>query len=196
MFTGIIKEVGRVFRISKKGNVTELAVRSKNIYSKVDKSGSVSVNGVCLTLVKKERNILYFEVISPTLKISNLKRLKPSDYVNLEPALSLDSRLDGHFVLGHVDCEAKIKRIKRNSSGISLTVNVLAEYRKYLIPKGSVSVDGISLTIYETGRDLFTVNIIPYTWNNTNLKYRKAGAYINLEFDYLVKSMRLGILKP
>ncbi len=195
MFTGIIEEVGRVFRISKKGNVTELAVRSKDVYSKVGKSGSVSVNGVCLTLVKKERNILYFEVISPTLKISNLKRLKPSDYVNLEPALSLDSRLDGHFVLGHVDCEAKIERIKRSSSGISLTVNVSAEYRKYLIPKGSVSVDGISLTIYETGRDLFTVNIIPYTWNNTNLKYRKTGAYVNLEFDYLVKSMRLGMLK-
>ncbi|MBN2121015.1 MAG: riboflavin synthase [Candidatus Omnitrophica bacterium] len=187
MFTGIIEEVGKISRISKRAGYWQIGVISKVIFPKVEESASVSVNGVCLTLIKKEKNILYFDLIKASLDLSNLKRLKISDCVNLESGLSLGGKLDGHFVLGHIDCEEKIKRIWRSGGNVLLEIAAPPKFKKYLVSKGSIALDGISLTVAEVKSGSFSVNIIPYTWQNTGLKNKKAGSYINVEFDYLAK---------
>ena len=188
MFTGIIKEVGRIRKIStKRSNLWGVGLYSEKVYSQVAEGGSLSVNGVCLTVTKKERNLLYFDITSATLNISNLKYLKIGDYVNLEPSLSLRDKLEGHFVLGHIDTTAKIKKFTKIKNTASLEIEVPSGFKKYLIPKGSVAVEGISLTIAEVKNNSFKVNIIPYTLENTNLKYKKPGSFLNIEFDYLGK---------
>lgn len=188
MFTGIIKEVGRIRKIStKRSNLWGIGLYSEKVYSQVAEGGSLSVNGVCLTVTKKERNLLYFDITSATLNISNLKYLKIGDYVNLEPSLSLRDKLEGHFVLGHIDTTAKIKKFTKIKNTASLEIEVPSGFKKYLIPKGSVAVEGISLTIAEVKNNSFKVNIIPYTLENTNLKYKRIGSFLNIEFDYLGK---------
>ncbi|RKY26935.1 MAG: riboflavin synthase [Candidatus Omnitrophota bacterium] len=188
MFTGIIKEVGRIRKIStKRSNLWGVGLYSEKVYSQVAEGGSLSVNGVCLTVTKKERNLLYFDITSATLNISNLKYLKIGDYVNLEPSLSLRDKLEGHFVLGHIDTTAKIKKFTKIKNTASLEIEVPSGFKKYLIPKGSVAVEGISLTIAEVKNNSFKVNIIPYTLENTNLKYKRIGSFLNIEFDYLGK---------
>ncbi|RKY43214.1 MAG: riboflavin synthase [Candidatus Omnitrophota bacterium] len=188
MFTGIIKEVGRIRKIStKRSNLWGVGLYSEKVYSQVAEGGSLSVNGVCLTVTKKERNLLYFDITSATLNISNLKYLKIGDYVNLEPSLSLGDKLEGHFVLGHIDTTAKIKKFTKIKNTASLEIEVPSGFKKYLIPKGSVAVEGISLTIAEVKNNSFKVNIIPYTLENTNLKYKRIGSFLNIEFDYLGK---------
>jgi len=188
MFTGIIKEVGRIRKIStKRSNLWGVGLYSEKVYSQVAEGGSLSVNGVCLTVTKKERNLLYFDITSATLNISNLKYLKIGDYVNLEPSLSLRDKLEGHFVLGHIDTTAKVKKFTKIKNTASLEIEVPSGFKKYLIPKGSVAVEGISLTIAEVKNNSFKVNIIPYTLENTNLKYKRIGSFLNIEFDYLGK---------
>ena len=187
MFTGIIKEVGKISKIARKSGSWQLGVFSRIIYPRVEVSGSVAVDGVCLTVVKKERNILYFDAVDATLKRSSLKRLRVSDRVNLESSLIAQDKLEGHFVLGHVDAEAKILRISKAVKTLSLEIELPAEGRKYIVPRGSVALDGISLTIAGVKTRSFSVNVIPYTWDNTNLKYKKAGSFVNIEFDYLAK---------
>ena len=188
MFTGIIKEVGRIRKIStKRSNLWGVGLYSEKVYSQVAEGGSLSVNGVCLTVTKKERNLLYFDITSATLNISNLKYLKIGDYVNLEPSLSLRDKLEGHFVLGHIDTTAKVKKFTKIKNTASLEIEVPSGFKKYLIPKGSVAVEGISLTIAEVKNNSFKVNIIPYTLENTNLKYKRIGSFLNIEFDCLGK---------
>ncbi|MCD6539157.1 MAG: riboflavin synthase [Candidatus Omnitrophica bacterium] len=187
MFTGIIKEVGRIKKISKRSDLWGIGLYSEKVYSQVAEGGSVSVNGVCLTVTRKERNLLYFDITSATLNISNLKHLKIGDYVNLEPSLSLGDKLEGHFVLGHIDTTAKIKKFTKIKNTALLEIEVPSDFKKYLIPKGSVAVEGISLTIAEVKNNSFRVNIIPYTLENTNLKYKRIGSFLNIEFDYLGK---------
>ena len=187
MFTGIVKEVGRIKKISKRSDLWEIGLYSEKVYSQVARGGSVSVNGVCLTVTRKERSLLYFDITSATLNISNLKYLKIGDYVNLEPSLSLGDRLEGHFVLGHIDTTAKVKKFTKIKNTALLEIEVPSDFKKYLIPKGSVAVEGISLTIAEIKNNSFRVNIIPYTLENTNLKYKRIGSFLNIEFDYLGK---------
>jgi len=187
MFTGIVKEVGRIKKISKRSDLWEIGLYSEKVYSQVARGGSVSVNGVCLTVTRKERSLLYFDITSATLNISNLKYLKIGDYVNLEPSLSLGDKLEGHFVLGHIDTTAKVKKFTKIKNTALLEIEVPSDFKKYLIPKGSVAVEGISLTIAEIKNNSFRVNIIPYTLENTNLKYKRIGSFLNIEFDYLGK---------
>jgi len=189
MFTGIVKDIGKISKISRKDGFWNIGVKSKEISARTSVSGSVTVNGVCLTMVKKERDTLYFDVVTPTLKISNLKRLKIGDYVNLEPSLSIGDKLEGHFVLGHIDTESKLRRIIKEKGSFALEIDIRQEFKKYLVPKGSITLDGISLTIAEIKNSTVLINIIPFTWDNTNLRYKKAGMFINVEFDYLVKSL-------
>lgn len=189
MFTGIIEEVGKISRISRKPYGVHIGVSSYLVYPKVEVSGSLAVNGVCLTVVKKQRNILFFDVVKTTLQISNLKRLKYGDFVNLESSLTSGDKVEGHFVLGHIDTEARIKRVIKTSQKSSLEIEVKSAFRKYLVARGSVTLDGISLTISRVYGNILSVNIIPYTWQHTNLRYKKPSSYINLEFDYLVKAV-------
>jgi riboflavin synthase len=187
MFTGIIKEVEKVDRISRAGSLIKLGIKSTIISKDANPSDSIAVNGVCLTLRRKEKDLLFFEAISPTLANTNLKRFKKGNFVNLEPALKVGERLGGHFVLGHVDAEAKVRRILPKGNYWQLEIEAPSQFRKFLLENGSITIEGISLTVKKVLPRTFTVDIVPFTYDNTNLKYKRIGDWINLEFDYLLK---------
>lgn len=189
MFTGIIKEVGRVQSLERRGSLTKLGVKSKIVYQEARSSDSISLNGACLTLIYKENGILIFEAVEPTLKVSNLKRLKRGDFVNLEPSLKVQDKLGGHFVLGHTEAEVKLRRIIKYKDYRRLEIELPALFRKFILENGSVALEGVSLTVKKILPRYFNVDIIPFTYENTNLKYKRAGSWLNIEFDYLLKQV-------
>ncbi|MBU0693556.1 MAG: riboflavin synthase [Candidatus Omnitrophica bacterium] len=189
MFTGIIKEVGRVQSLERRGSLTKLGVKSKIVYQEARSSDSISLNGACLTLIYKENGILIFEAVEPTLKVSNLKRLKRGDFVNLEPSLKVQDKLGGHFVLGHTEAEVKLRRIIKYKDYRRLEIELPASFRKFILENGSVALEGVSLTVKKILPRYFNVDIIPFTYENTNLKYKRAGSWLNIEFDYLLKQV-------
>ena len=190
MFTGIIKEVGKVKKIKKSSSLIELGISSDLIYSQVSPQDSISVNGVCLTLVKKEKKILFFEAVKSTLQVSNLKRLKINDFVNLEPAISPQDKLSGHFVLGHIDSEVSLRRITSFGNWWQIEVEVPSKFKKFILENGCVALEGISLTVKKVYSTYFTVDIVPFTYKNTNLQYKKIGDKLNIEYDYLIKIIK------
>lgn len=187
MFTGIIKEVGKIKEIVRGSSLIRLGVSGEIVYQEAQVSDSISLNGVCLTLIKKEKGLLFFEVITSSLAVSNLKRLKRNDYVNLEPALKLKDKLGGHFVLGHIDGEARLRKIVIYKDHRQLEVEFPFSSRKFILENGSVALEGMSLTVKKVLPRHFSVDIIPFTYENTNLKYKKTGDWLNIEFDYLLK---------
>ncbi|MBU1122736.1 MAG: riboflavin synthase [Candidatus Omnitrophota bacterium] len=187
MFTGIIKEVGQVEKIVKQRGTTQLVIRSNDLWSNCEVSDSVSINGVCLTVVKKQKCLLFFDAIDSTLKKTNLKKIRTSGYVNLELALRVGDKLGGHFVLGHVDGEAKlIKKIKIKNFW-RLDIELLSKDRNFILENGSIALEGISLTVKRILAKYFSVELIPFTYEHTNLKYKKIGETLNIEFDQLLK---------
>jgi riboflavin synthase len=188
MFTGIIKEIGRVEKIIKQGSLTKLGIGSKELWNDADISDSIAVNGVCLTVVKKEKNLIFFDAVDSTIGVSNLKRLKKNDCVNLEPALKMGDKLGGHFVLGHVDGEVKLRRIIKLKDYHQIEIDLLSANKKFILENGSVALEGISLTVKKVLPRIFTVNVIPFTFAHTNLKYKRLGDWVNIEFDHLLKS--------
>ena len=191
MFTGIIKEVGKVKKIEKRANLWKVGIFSSYIFSESSISDSISVNGVCLTLIEKKNSLLFFEIIKTTLESTNLKRLKINSSVNLEPSLKLQDRLGGHFVLGHIDCEGRVRNIIKKKDFYIFQIECPQRFEKYIVEKGSIAIEGISLTIQKKLSSSFLVNIIPFTFQHTNLKEKRIGDWLNIEFDYLLKA-RLG----
>ncbi|MDD4954798.1 MAG: riboflavin synthase [Candidatus Omnitrophica bacterium] len=189
MFTGIIKELGSVEKISKNSALTKIGVKVNAIFEEAGVSDSISVDGVCLTVTDKRHGVLFFDAVKSTTQKSNLKRLKLRDFVNLEPALKIGEKLGGHFVLGHVDVEAKIKRIIKKSNYWQAEINLPSSFKNYIIDNGSISISGISLTVKKVMPRFFTVDIIPFTYENTSLKYKRVGDWVNVEFDYLLKKV-------
>ncbi len=187
MFTGIIEEIGKVKSIAQKSKARVLTIEAKKLLSEIKIGDSVSVNGVCLTVFEKLNDSFKVEAVEETIKKTNLGDLKVDDFVNLELALKIGERLGGHIVQGHVDTTGVIKNIKKLQNSWILEIKFPVEFRKYLIPAGSVAVDGISLTVADVNRDRFKVSIIPFTWENTNIKFRKVGDRVNLEFDFFGK---------
>tara|TARA_B100000925_G_scaffold245423_1_gene195423 strand:+ start:2277 stop:2909 length:633 start_codon:yes stop_codon:yes gene_type:complete len=186
MFTGIIKDIGVVLSFSKKSNdLYRLLVRSEKLSPSID--DSIAIDGVCQTLVKKENNILYFDCVKSTLEKTNFKNLKTQQKVNLELALSVGERLDGHFVTGHVSTCGKVRKINRYQNSYELEILIPVEYKKYVCREGSITINGVSLTINNIFENSFTVFVIPHSWNFTNLSYLKVGSSINVEFDILIK---------
>ena len=187
MFTGIIEELGQAQSISKRANSTLFGIRADRILADVNIGDSISVNGVCLTVAKKENPVLFFEVIPQTLRLTTLGYLKISERVNLERSLKIGDRLSGHFVMGHIDCTGVIRKKNNIRQEISLTIVIPKEFIKYCIPKGSIAVDGISLTLAETRSNTLTVHIIPHTFKNTTLGFKGPSSKVNIEFDILAK---------
>ncbi|RLJ70074.1 riboflavin synthase alpha chain [Hydrogenivirga caldilitoris] len=185
MFTGLVEELGEVFSISKGQRGGALEVKSS--FTDVRLGDSVAVNGACLTVVKLGKGTLTFELSPETLDRTNLKFLKKGDLVNLERALRADSRLGGHFVLGHVDFTARVLSFKNLGRHRELLVEVPPQQRKFFVEKGSVAIDGISLTVNYVGDSSISINVIPHTYENTNLKTRKPGDIVNVEVDILGK---------
>lgn len=187
MFTGIVEEAGRVEQIRAGKRSTELSVRAPKIGPSLRVGNSVAVNGACLTVVGARRGVFRFDVLNETLRRTNLEFVRPGSLVNLERPLRADARLDGHFVLGHVDGRGKVRRWERVGKDYVLEVAAPAPVMRYIVEKGSVAVDGISLTVAGIGRGWFRIWIIPHTREVTNLQACRAGAIVNLEADILGK---------
>lgn len=186
MFTGIIQEVGKVKEISITSS-SYISVISEKIYSLAEIGESISVNGVCLSVVRKEKNVLYFNLSQETIKKTNLSNLKPLSPVNLERSLTLSTPLGGHLILGHVDGVAKVLSVKRAGSGKRVRFSLPLDLKKFAVEKGSIAVNGVSLTIAELGKNYFEVELIPITLEQTNLGILKTGDPVNLEMDIIGK---------
>lgn len=187
MFTGIIKEIGKVSQIVRGADSYKFEVESKGIYKNINTGDSVSVNGVCLTLTKKKKNILSFDVVAETACVTNLVDLVPGDAVNLEDSLKAGDPVGGHFVLGHVDCQGKITGIKKEGKNFWIEITIPQEFNSLVVTKGSIAVDGISLTIGDLLDNAVRVYVIPHTLEMTALSFKKAGHRVNIEFDILGK---------
>jgi riboflavin synthase len=187
MFTGIVEEAGRVVRIRPGKRSTELTVRAPKIARSLRIGSSVAVNGACLTVVAKNQGTLRFDVLNETLQRTNLEFVEESSLVNLERPLRADARLDGHFALGHVDGRGKVRRFEREGKDYVLDVEAPPAVMRYIVEKGSIAIDGISLTVAGVHRKWFRVWIIPHTRKTTNLQVCRAGVRVNLEADILGK---------
>ena len=187
MFTGIIQEIGTVKKIQRKNTMSYLEIECKKILENIAFGDSVAVNGVCLSVVKQGANFLGFDVVANTLNATNLKRLKTRSKVNLESALKMGDNVGGHMVSGHIDYERVIKKNKKTAEGWILEVDIKNEDKQYVIQKGSISIDGVSLTIGEVGVNSIKIFLIPHTIENTILFIKKSGDYVNVEFDTMGK---------
>lgn len=187
MFTGLVREVGEVGWLRRTDQTVQLMVKAPRTASRVDRGDSVSVNGCCLTVATHRDKQLMFDLLEESLQRTNLGGLKPGDPVNLERALRVDGRLGGHFVQGHVDCTAEVRSIAEQGPDVRLEISLPAEFARYAVFKGSITVNGVSLTIAELGQENFVVWVIPHTLEATNLGDLGEGDVVNLEFDVLAK---------
>lgn len=187
MFTGLIEEVGNVVGIQEGDRARQLSIAAPFVSSKIQVGDSVAVNGCCLTVVNNRDGRFTCDLLQETLDRTNLKRLCEGSRVNLERALALDGRLGGHFVQGHVDCTAHIIAMEGIDGNDRLEVELPAEFAHYVASKGSISVNGISLTIAEVSTRSFAVWIIPHTKSQTNLATTGTNELVNLEFDLIAK---------
>jgi riboflavin synthase len=187
MFTGLVEEKGELLQKIKTGDGFQFVIKALKIMDDLNVGSSVSVNGCCLTVVRKLDDSFAVDTIEETLKKTNLGSLNISDKVNLERPLKADARLGGHFVLGHVDTKGKVIEIKELSNSHFMTISYPEEFKKYLIYVGSVSIDGVSMTVAQLEGNNFSVGIIPFTWQETVFSNKKVGDTVNLEFDVLGK---------
>ncbi len=187
MFTGIIEAQGRVesFRRQKKGAL--LAVSRPKSYRRISLGSSIAVNGVCLTVVRQDPKQLFFQTVAETLRRSNLGDLKSGQCVNLERALSVKSRIEGHFVLGHVDGMGVIREIHKEGMGLMLRIEFPRAITSFVLEKGSIAIDGVSLTVGKVDAHSFWVYAIPHTLKVTGIGAFKKGQKVNLEADILLK---------
>jgi len=187
MFTGIIERIGIIKRLGAKKNLLVLSIDMGPLAKKVRLGDSVSVSGVCLTASSKKATVANFDLMKETIEKTSLRTLEVGDQVNLELALRAGDRLGGHFVTGHVDEVAVIKHIAHEKNWVAFRLAISRANCKYFVPKGSVTVDGISLTIGKVGRGYVEVYLIPYTLKVTTLGSKKTGDYVNIETDILAK---------
>ncbi|ABB14539.1 riboflavin synthase [Carboxydothermus hydrogenoformans] len=187
MFTGLVEELGRVREIKKSGESLTLTVEAKTILEDIKLGDSIAVNGTCLTVVNFGNDYFEADVMPETYTKTNLKFLSPGDRVNLERTLRPTDRLGGHIVQGHVDEVGWIVEIRAKEIAKIIKIKASEGFLQYLVPKGSVAVDGISLTVVDVYNDSFTVSIIPHTFKNTTLGYKTIGSPVNLEADILAK---------
>ena len=187
MFSGIVEELGEVVKISRQGNLTLFGISARAVLQDTKKGDSISVNGACLTVTKNEKDILFFEAMPETVKVSNLGGIRTGDKVNLERALKIGERLSGHFVTGHIDLTGVIRQKRYVNGNLCFEIAVPSKYMLYILPKGSVAVDGISLTVMDKRAGTFAVYIIPHTLKNTTLGFKGPSDKVNIEFDILAK---------
>ena len=190
MFNGIITHKGKIVRIYKKNNNCILEISSKMKFKKKEIGSSVSCSGVCLTLEKYNKNISKFYLSKETMKRSIFKSIKIGNIVNLEKSLKFGNRVSGHFVQGHVDMTAKVFRIIYVGKSWLINFGLLKKYKKFLIYKGSISINGVSLTISKILKNGFQISIIPHTLKLTNLVNLKVKDTVNIEFDIIGKYIK------
>ncbi len=187
MFTGIIKETGTIKKITDKGQDIEFEVNSSVLIKDVKTGDSIAINGICLTVKSFNGNSFTFDVSSSTLAHTNLAELKSGDKVNLEDSLTPSDKLGGHFVSGHIDCTAKVIGIEKTGRAYEITFDLPSEVAPFITERGSVAIDGISLTVTEVAGDSFKVVIIPHTFENTILGNKSTGSSVNIEVDMIAR---------
>ncbi|MFC2084054.1 riboflavin synthase [Bacteroidota bacterium] len=187
MFTGIIEEIGIVTGINRIAGGVQLKIKALKIMDDIKIDDSISVNGVCLTVTGKGSSEFQSDAVGDTLKKTNLSEVQISNEVNLERSVRLIDRLGGHLVQGHVNDVGKITQINQLGKNYLLEVQVPELLEKYIIDEGSISIDGISLTIAKLNGTTISISIIPHTWENTTLKFRKVGDKVNIEVDIIAK---------
>ncbi len=187
MFTGIIKKKGKISKIEKIDDKIYFTIQSNNFLNGVKIGDSISCDGVCLTVIKKTKDSFRVELMPETLKMTKFRNSKIGGLVNLEPALRIGGRLDGHFVMGHIDGTGVVGKIINEAGFKNLIIKAPKKLIKYLAYKGSVAVNGVSLTISGSGKDWFKVSLITHTLENTNLSKLKKGDEINIEIDMMAR---------
>lgn len=187
MFSGIVEETGKVKALQYKDRVLNLSIEAKTVLGGTKKGDSIAVNGACLTVTDIKRGFFTVQAIEETLLKTSLGSLKVSDTVNLERALKVSDRISGHFVSGHVDRVCSVKNIVKNHSSWEIFFSVPDDFLSYFVEKGSVAVNGVSLTVSKIKPSSFAVAVIPHTLKNTNLVMLKAGDKVNIEADIFGK---------
>ena len=190
MFTGIIKNTGKISKIYKNSNNCIIQILSKIKFSRSEIGSSISCSGTCLTLEKYKKNLSKFYISKETLNRTNFKFLNKGDLVNLEKPLKYGDRISGHYVQGHVDTTSTIKKINYVGKSWFINFKLLKRYNKYLVQKGSITINGVSLTIAKILKDGFKIVVIPQTLKFTNLIYLKEKDVVNVEFDVLGKYIK------
>ncbi|MBF4694965.1 riboflavin synthase [Fusibacter ferrireducens] len=187
MFTGIIEELGNVKSMFTGNTVSRLEIEGRKVLTDIRQGDSIAVNGVCLTVTQFSATTMVADVMNETLKYSNLGKLRCGDVVNLERAMRADGRFGGHMVSGHVDAVGEIATIKRDGIATVYTFKTPEKLMRYIVKKGSIAIDGISLTVTHTTSSHFSVSIIPHTLSQTTLSYKQIGETVNLEADMVGK---------
>ena len=186
MFTGIIKSVGQIADIKQLDGGKELTIAS-DFADELSVDQSISINGVCHTVTACNEESFTVQSVEETLRKTNIGNLNEQDLVNLERSLRADQLMDGHVVQGHVDATGRITEIEQEGTDWLFTIEYPKEYSNLVVGRGSIAIDGISLTVASEGENTFKVAIIPYTYEHTNLQQKKTGDTVNLEFDVLGK---------
>ncbi len=193
MFTGLVREIGTLRATTRRRGITRLDVVAPRIAARLDSGDSLAVNGICLTVTRRRGDLVSMEAVAETRRVTTLPRWRVGDRLHLEPALRAADTLDGHLVLGHVDGVGRIARLQKTGGSVLMSVGLAADLARFLMPKGSVAVDGVSLTVAAGPfTDRFTVNLIPHTLNGTTFDRARVGQEVNLEMDILVKAARSG----
>lgn len=187
MFTGIIQDLAVISNVNLLTDGIQVSVNSNYVTSKASIGDSVAVNGVCSTIISFDKNSFMIEYMKETLEKSSLSTLKKGDIVNLELCLKPQDYLGGHYVTGHIDVIGRIKLFEKNDPWAIIKVSFPKQFSHLIVNKGSITMDGISLTIVDIGDDYFTVHLIPHTLKETVLNSKKCGDYVNLEFDLMAK---------
>jgi len=187
MFTGIIEEVGKVKDIRKTSGSLVLEVSAGKVCENTNIGDSISVNGVCLTVDRLMKGVLSFEVMTETVSKTNLQHAKMNDSVNLERSMPADGRFSGHFVYGHIDSVRSIVKINNGKRESFFDIRLKKSDSEFIVEKGSIAIDGISLTVGRVINDKIRIFVIPHTLKNTTILQKKIGDYLNIEFDMLGK---------
>ena len=187
MFTGIIEEIGTVSSIDKLDDMTKLTIKTSNILASSKIGDSISINGTCLTITSIKGKLFTSDIVKETIDRTNIQYLKAGDSVNLERAMRADSRFDGHIVQGHIEGVGKIEEIKHNKESIIIKIKIPDDLIKYCIQKGSIAINGTSLTIAMIKENLIDIWIIPHTLTHTTFGTINENDYVNIETDILAK---------
>ncbi|HOJ43234.1 MAG TPA: riboflavin synthase, partial [Syntrophorhabdaceae bacterium] len=187
MFTGIIEDIGEIKDIKKQSGKWEFSIKTVKLIKDIKEGDSISVDGVCLTATQIKENTFSADASYETLKVTTLGQKNIGDKVNLELAMKPEGRFGGHIVTGHIDCIGTIKAIKPSGDSKVISIEVPKDIARFIVVKGSVCIDGISLTVNTKDDNIFTINIIPYTSEKTTIGDKKVGSQVNIETDIISK---------
>ena len=190
MFTGIVEETGEVIALDRSEGGARLTVKASLVTQDLQIGESIAINGCCLTVTglgSRGEGMLAFDLLDETLQRTNLREARPGPLVNLERALAANARLGGHFVSGHIDCTAPVIAFEKSGADYRLEIALAKEFARYVVFKGSIAVNGVSLTVAELKAESLVIWLIPHTLEVTNLRDLQPGSLVNLEFDMLAK---------